>query len=122
MKPVVLFLALLAAVKLAHQEYLFRIGTRDAIVGAYKEHATEACQREARSTTPALSAQAWVNPAAIRLVIGKNTLDVNLWQVDNALWNARYRNPYLVLTAGQHSGTIYCEYDIVNAAAAVHRL
>ena len=45
-------------------------------------------------------------------------LDLNVWQVDNALWNARYRNPYLVLTAGPPAGTIYCEYDILNAAAS----
>lgn len=122
MKPVVLFLALLAAVKLGHQEYLFRVGAREAIVGAYKEHASEACQREARGSSPAVAAQAWTTPSAVQLVIGKPSLDVQLWQVDNALWNARYRNPYLRLTPGQHSGTIYCEYDILNAAAAVHRM
>ncbi len=73
---------------------------------------------------------AWLQPCrrrpgqsgAIQWVIGKSGLDVNLWQVDNALWSARYRNPYLLLTAGQYSGTIYCEYDILNAAASVHRL
>jgi hypothetical protein len=122
MRPVILFLALLAAAKLGHQEYLFRAGTRDAIFGAYREHATEACQRQARSLAPAVSAQAWASPATMQLVIGNNSLDVNLWQVDNALWSARYRNPYLLLTPGQHSGTIYCEYEILNAAASVHRL
>jgi hypothetical protein len=122
MRPVVLFLALLAAAKLGHQEYLFRTGTRDAILGAYREHATEACQRQGRSLAPIVPAQAWASPTAIQLVIGKNSLDVNLWQVDNALWSARFRNPYLLLTAGEQSGTIYCEYDILNAAASVHRL
>ena len=106
MRPVVLFLALLAAAKLGHQEYLFRTGTRDAILGAYREHATEACQRQARSLAPTVPAQAWASPTAIQLVIGqlvigKNSLDVNLWQVDNALRSARFRNPYLLLTAGQ---------------------
>jgi hypothetical protein len=71
---------------------------------------------------PTLPAQAWASPTAIQLVIGKNSLDVNLWQVDNALWNVRYRNPYLVLTAHQNAGAIYCEYDILNAAARVHRM
>jgi hypothetical protein len=85
LKPVGLFLALLAVAELGHQEYLFRTGTRDAILGAYREHATEACQRRARSVAPAVSAQAWASAAAIELVIGKNGLDVNLWQVDNAL-------------------------------------
>jgi hypothetical protein len=122
MRPVVLFLALLAAAKLGQQEYLFRTGTRDAILGAYREHATEACQRQARSLAPTVPAQAWASPTAIQLVIGKNSLDVNLWQVDNALWSARFRNPYLLLTAAEQSGSIHCEYDILNAAASVHRL
>jgi hypothetical protein len=53
MKSVVLCLALLAAVKLAHQGYQFRSTTRDArLGGAYRGHATEACQREARKPGP----------------------------------------------------------------------
>ena len=122
MRAVVFLLTLLAAAKLAHQEYLFRSATREAILGAYRGHAAEACQREARSQAPGLTAQAWASPAAIELLIGKAGVDVNLWQVDNALWNVRYRNPYLVLTAHQNAGAIYCEYDILNAAARVHRM
>ena len=38
------------------------------------------------------------------------------------MWNARYRNPYLFLTAGQRSAHGLCEYDIVNAAASVSRM
>src|SRR5262245_40999382 len=93
MKPIVLFLILLAAVKLAHQEYLFRSATTDAILGAYRAHATEACQREARREAPGLSQRVWASPAGIELLIGKTGIDVNLWQVDNALWNARYATP-----------------------------
>jgi len=122
MKAIVVLLALLAAAKMGYQEYLFRISTRDAVIGAYREHAVQACQKDARSQTLGLGAQAWSNPKSVRLVIGKNSLDVYPWQVDNALWNARYRNAYLFLTASQHSATIACEYDIVNAAASVSRL
>ena len=49
MRAVVIFLALLAAAKLGYQEYLFRAATRDAIIGAYKEHAVQACQKDTRS-------------------------------------------------------------------------
>jgi hypothetical protein len=122
MKGFVLFLALLAGAKLAHQEYLFRASARDAIVGAYKDKAVSACQKDTRTPALGLSPQLWANPISINLVIGKSTLDVYLWQVDHEMWNARYRHPYLVLTAGPRSGTIYCEYDIVNAAASVHRM
>ena len=122
MRAVVILLALLAAAKLGYQEYLFRGGTRDALIGAYKEHAVQACQKDARTQTFGLSAQAWANPKTIRLLIGKSSIDVYPWQVDDPMWNARYRNPYLVLTASQRMATVACEYDIVNAAASVSRM
>jgi hypothetical protein len=122
MKAVVVLLALLAAAKVGYQEYLFRAATRDAIVGAYREHAVQACQRDARTLSLGLGPQAWANTHTIRLVIGKSALEVYPWQVDHAMWNARYRNPYLFLTAGPRAGKIYCEYDIVNAAASVSRM
>jgi len=122
MRAVVILLALLAAAKLGYQEYLFRAGTRDAIVGAYKEHAAQACQKDARSLNLGLGPQAWSNPSTIRVVIGKSALDVHPWQVDHAMWSARYRNPYLFLTTGPSTDRIFCEYDIVNAAASVSRL
>jgi hypothetical protein len=121
MKAIVLLLALLVAAKLGYQEYLFRAGTRDAIIGAYKEHAVHACQKDARSASFGVASHAWANPTSIKVVIGKSALDVYPWQTDHALWNARYRHPYLFLTAGTRS-PVYCEYDIVNAAASVGRM
>jgi hypothetical protein len=126
MRAVVIFLVLLAAAKLGYQEYLFRTATRDAIIGAYREHAVEACQKDAGTRSFGLGQQAWANPVNVKVTIGKSSLDVYLWQTDHAMWNARYRNPYLVLTAnqapGQRSGAVRCEYDIVNAAASVSRM
>jgi hypothetical protein len=122
MKPVVIFLALLAAAKLGHQEYLFRTAAREAIVSAYKERAVQACLKDIKSLSLGLAAQSWSDPGSIKLVIGKSTLDVHLWQVDHHLWNARFRNPYLYLTAGHRSAGVRCEYDIVNAAASVSRM
>ena len=122
MRAFVLFLALLAALKLGHQEYLFRTTTRDVIIAAYRERAVQACQRDTRTTNLGLPPQAWGHGVSVRLVIGKGNLDVYFWQVDHDMWNARYRNPYLFLVAGTRTGQIYCEYDIVNAAASVHRM
>jgi hypothetical protein len=122
MRLFVLFLALLAAAKLGYQEYLFRTSARDAIIGAYREHAVIACQRDAKSHSLGVSQQAWANPLSIRLMIGKSTVDAYLWQLDNPMWNARYRNPYLFLSVGPASARLYCEYDIVNAAASVYRM
>ena len=118
----ILGLALLAAAKLGYQEYLFRGATRDALIGAYKEHAVQACQKDARTQTLGLGQQGWSIPKTIRLVIGKGSIDVYPWQVDDPMWNARYRNPYLLLTANQRTATVSCEYDITNAAASISRM
>jgi hypothetical protein len=122
MRAFVILLLLLAAAKLGFQEYLFRTATRDALLEAYRQHAVEACQRDARSQSLGVAAQAWATPRDVQLVIGKHALDVYPWQVDHPNWNARYRNPYLLLTVGPRTGTALCEYDILNAAASVSRL
>lgn len=122
MKTVVLILAVLASVKLGHQEYLYRAATRDVIVAAYKERAVQACQKDARNAAFGLTAQAWNNPPSVQLVIGKSGLDVQMWEVDNPLWTVRYRNPQLVLSAGSRKGEVHCAYDIVNAVASVQRV
>jgi hypothetical protein len=126
MRAVVIFLVLLAAAKFGYQEYLFRSAAREAIVGAYRAHAMEACRIEAAGRSLGLGPEAWANPSNVKLMIGNSALDVHLWQTDHAQWNARYRNPYLLLTAkqapGQRAGGVRCEYDIVNAAAVVSRM
>jgi hypothetical protein len=122
MKAVVVILVLLAALKLGHQEYLYRVATRDLIVAAYKDRAVQACLVHGRNLSLGLAPQSWIHAASVRLVIGKSGLDVQFWQVDSDLWNLRYRNPFLVLTADARGGQVSCEYDIVNAAASVHRL
>jgi hypothetical protein len=119
MKTVVVILALLAGLKLGHQEYLYRTATRDALLAAYWERAVQACQRDARNAGLGLAQHAWANAASVQVAIGKSGLDVQLWQVDHQLWNARYRHPLLILSTATRSGQVYCEYDIVNAAASV---
>lgn len=122
MRGLAIFLALLVSAKLGYQEYLFRSATRDALVVAYKDHAVQACQKVTLTQSLGVNLQAWANPSTVRLMIGKGGLDVYPWQVDHVMWNARYRNPYLLLTAGARGDPAYCEYDIVNAAASVSRM
>jgi hypothetical protein len=122
MRAVVILLLLLAAAKLGFQEYQFRAATRDALVEAYRQHAVEACGHDARSQSLGVGAQGWANPRAVQVVIGRRGLEVYPWQVDHANWNARYHNPYLLLTAGPRTGSVVCEYDILNAVASVARM
>ncbi len=55
-------------------------------------------------------------------MIGKGSLDVGLWQVDNALWTARYKNPYLFFTLQGRPQKVFCEFDIVQGSASVYRM
>ena len=59
------------------------------------------------------------DPAAIRMVTGSKGVKVYFWQVDHALWSARYRNPYLVLDAEDGRGGPACEYDVLYGQATV---
>jgi hypothetical protein len=120
-KAAVMVLGLLAAGKIGTQEYLFRSGTRDVLINAYRERAIAACQRDPRNQGVAANVSAWARPAEIRVVVGKGDLDVWFWQVDNSLWNARYRNPYLHLAAADRHSSWLCEYDIVHGIASVSR-
>lgn len=121
MRALVFFLVLLAAAKVGYHEYMYRASTSEVIVAAYRERAVAACQRDTKDASIA-SASAWMKPETVKLVIGKGNLDVYPWQVDHALWNARYRNPYLFLTGREKGQRVYCEFDIVNGAAAVFRM
>ena len=118
MKIVVVLLALLAAIKVGHQEYMLRTAAQEIIVAAYRERAIAACQKDAHGP----QAVAWARTSEIKLVIGKSNLDVYIWQVDHALWNARFRNPYLFLATGDRPNRVYCEYDIVHGAASMLRM
>jgi hypothetical protein len=44
------------------------------------------------------------------MATGSRNVPVHFWQVDDELWSARFRNPYLVL---EGSGGASCEYDVL---------
>lgn len=126
MRKLVLLVVTLIAIKVGYQDYLFRASTREVIVSTFQERALQQCQRHARSNvvTPTGSAPvvAWNNPASVSLIIGKSSLDVYLWQINNTKWNARYRNPYLLIVAERSSSSLACEYDILAGSAQIFKL
>ncbi len=117
-----MLLVLLAGLKLGYQEMTYRAATSEVIIGAYRDRAIQACRRDPRNAAARSGADAWARPASITLAIGKSGLDVYLWQVDHALWNARFRNPYLFLTADPGTENLVCEYDVVNGTAFVAKM
>lgn len=122
MRVLVIIGAMLALLKLGYQEYLFRVSTRDVIVATYQERALSNCQKQAKSQGIAGVLSNWTKPSSVSLVIGKSGIDVSFWEINNAMWNARYRNPYLHIVADERSSSVYCEYDILNGSAVVQRL
>ncbi len=119
LRKLAIFIAVLAAMKLAHQEFLYRNATSDVIIEAYRATALTACSKDARDQRLTAPREIWRAPASIKLVIGKGNLDVYMWQVNNAMWQARYKNPYLFIVARKSPTYILCEYDIVHNSASV---
>lgn len=127
MRGLVLMLAVLAGLKIWVQDSLFRSGAETAILAAYRERAVATCLRQTqteRRSKPGLTADTvdWTTAEAVRLSVGSRNVDVHLWDVDNALWNARYKNPYLVLASPDPALRLACEYDIMSGTATLGRL
>ena len=121
MRVLVIVLALLAAAKIGLQEYLTATAKSEIIVAAYRDRAIAACEQAARAKRVDVK-PAWATGSSVRLLIGKGSLDVPFWQVDHALWQARYKNPYLLFAMGAAPQPVFCEFDIVQGSASVLRM
>ena len=112
MRALVIALALLAALKIWVQDTVFRTAAEEAIELAYKARAADACT--------ALNAADWSTGVESRMRVGNPDVSVHIWQFDHELWTARYRQPYLVLTA-PGGPALSCTYDILAGTAALPR-
>ncbi len=121
MRILVIVLVLLAAAKIGTQQYLIASAKNEIIVAAYKERAVGACERAAKLKNVEVK-PAWSQDGDVQLVIGKGNLDVHLWQLDHALWQARFKSPYLFLSMREEPQRIFCEFDIVQGQAIVFRM
>ncbi|MGD9804602.1 MAG: hypothetical protein AB7O71_07630 [Hyphomicrobiaceae bacterium] len=121
MRVLVFVLLLLAAAKVGTQQYLVSATKDEIIIAAYRERAVAACRDVARTTRLELAAS-WAPPEDIRVVIGKGTLDVAIWQIGNTLWETRYKAPYLMFPMKMVPRPVYCEFDIAQGAASLVRM
>ena len=115
-------LAVMACTKIVSYAYFYREATQDIIIATYRQVAIDACARNSAGGPLRVPPQAWQNPTEISLLIGKREIDVYLWQVNHRLCNARYKHPYLIVTADAETAHIYCEYDVVRGFASVQQL
>lgn len=127
MRSVVVALAVLAAAKVWTQDHIYRSATEEALLHAYRAKAVDTCQKapvpdsvatRTDSSRRALS-QAWSRPSSLRLVIGNSDIAVNVWEVDNADWAARFKSTHIVLEAGEPTPFARCRYDVMHDRAAV---
>ena len=116
MRALVLVLAILAGLKVWYQDNVYRDAAEAAVASAYRAPATAACQR-----LRAPGAVDWTALESLHLVAGNRDIEVRFWQVDHALWNARFKNPYLILKAGEAGGRATCTYDIASGLASLSR-
>lgn len=121
MRLIVVLLVLLTGLKVWTQDRMHRAVLGDALIGAYRVRAVEACGRElpkAARTQVALSnaPSPWGTAAAAEIVFGNGDVDVAVWDTENPLWLRRFRNPNLVLTSA-NAAKARCSYDVVSGAA-----
>lgn len=120
MRLFVLALAFLAGAKVWTQDTLFRAGAEEALVAAYRDRALQACQKQPKSLDgQPVRGINWARPTSIHMATGSRSVKVHFWQVDHALWNARYKNPYLVLATSDSPGAPSCEYDVLYGQATI---
>jgi len=122
LRNAVIAVVALVAANFAYDQYLFRSAAHDVIVETFQASAADACHTNAQSQKIEGTLAAWRNPASMKLVIGKSNLDVYFWQVDSSMWNAKYKNPYMLLVAEENPSYVLCEYDILHRRASVNRM
>jgi hypothetical protein len=129
MRLIVFMLFALAFGKIGTQTYIRQQSAQDTIINAYREHALAACRKRfggfraataqaprGRSIVPKTQSER----LSIELMIGKQDLNVRLWQTSHAQWSARYRDPFLIVRAQGQGNRPVCEYDIKNGRAYAH--
>jgi hypothetical protein len=125
MRVMVVLLALLAIAKIWAQERISRSGLEEALLAAYRDRATQACQLASSADPRAAASPApqpdWAKPSESRVVIGRSDVEVRLWEMDNALWPRRFKHPFLVLVAREGPGGLVCEYDVTLGRATLTR-
>jgi hypothetical protein len=120
MRALVIVLAVLAGAKILAQERLYREGAEDALILAYRERAMAACQSQ--EPPRAAAEPLWTRPASVALIIGRKSVKVNLWEVDDAQWPARFQHPQVVLTSREDGTGAVCEYDVIEGRAYLTQL
>lgn len=121
MRTIALILASLAALKLGLQDYVWRQATRETIFQAYRERAVQACQLERRLKQFGVAPVAWTAPPTRAVEVGRQGVNVALWQVDHPQWADRFKRTSLRLVAKDGTAQLTCTYDLATSTAELHQ-
>jgi hypothetical protein len=115
LRVVVILVAGLAGLKVWAQDRYYRAIMHEALINAYQDRAATTCQKEVLKSQRTKVAQPWSGP---EIIIGNQLADVALWDLDNPLWDVRFRHPNLVLRSGT-AAKLRCSYDLTAGLAAI---
>lgn len=124
MRIIVVILAVLAGLKVWSQDRLYRTAMSDALVVAYRDRAAQSCLKATdpgayarQSKSAADTTNPWrATSVAPEITIGNKTPDVAIWDVDNPMWDVRFRHPHIVLSAPSGANGD-CSFDVVAGVA-----
>jgi len=123
MRAFVIVLAVLAGVKIWTHQSLFRAASEQALLKAYGSAAMASCQKTSRRGTDLIpnlrQTIDWSQVHSAKVVIGDNTVDVAIWQVDHKSWAQRFKMPYIHLKVGNVSTPHVCIFDVNTGVATV---
>lgn len=115
LRTILILAAGLAGLKVWASDRYHRTIYHEALITAYGEKARATCQREAGRIG---RAYATLRLNAADVVIGSPDTRVALWDIDNPLWEVRYRHPHLLFTAEPVS-PLRCAFDVTAGLARV---
>lgn len=116
LRTMLLLAAAMAGAKVWASDRFHRAVYSEAIIAAYGEKARATCQREVVRQAPAAYASLKLTPSGV--VIGSPHVRVAFWDVDNPLWDVRYRHPHVMLTA-EPLTDLSCAFDVTVGLASV---
>ena len=108
-------LAGLSGLKVWAQDHYQRAIYNEALLQAYGGQARLNCQKE---LTRIVAGKPASRLEGGEVVIGNTRTSVALWDVDNPLWDVRYRHPHILIKA-QGGHELRCAYDLMAGLASV---
>lgn len=115
LRTTLMLAAALAGAKVWASDRYHRAIYSDALIAAYGDKAQATCQKEI-SRVARIYANLRLNASDV--VIGSPTAKVALWDVDNPLWDVRYKHPHLLLSA-EPVADVRCAFDLTAGLASV---